>query len=63
MLYEDARPPDRVTQLPDFVLRNSVMFWLVRPNLHSNRTTETEAPERFRGFSTIVREEDTPPAP
>ena len=63
MLYEDARPPDRVTQLPDFVLRNSVMFWLVRPNLQSDRTMETEAPERFRSFSTIVREEDTSSAP
>jgi len=41
MIYEDGRPPDQVVTLPESVLRNSVLFWLVRPNLITARTLDS----------------------
>lgn len=55
MIYEDGRPPDQVVTLPESVLRNSVLFWLVRPNLITARTLDSEDPRLFRCFQTIAR--------
>ena len=56
MIYEDGRPPDQVVTLPESVLRNSVLFWLVRPNLITARTLATEDPRLFRSFQTVARD-------
>ena len=56
MIYEDGRPPDQTKTLPDTVLRNSVMYWLVRPSAITARTMESEDPRLFRSFRTIARD-------
>jgi hypothetical protein len=38
MLYDDAKVPDRVEQLPEFVHRNCMLLWLVRETVHNART-------------------------
>lgn len=57
MNYEDGRPPDKHQTLPDHILRNCCMFWLIRrPELA--RTMQTEDPAVFRSFGTITRDGD-----
>jgi hypothetical protein len=58
LMYEDGRPPDRVDFLPEFVLRNCVMFWCVRPTFFNVRTMETADPCAFRSFGTITPMDD-----
>ena len=56
MIYDDGKVPDRVCELPDNVMRNCVMFWLIRPTAASARTMETEDPRLFRSFGTVTRD-------
>ena len=58
MNYDDGRPPDRHQLIPETVLRNCCMFWIVRPTLDTDRTMQTEHPARFRSFSTLTRAGD-----
>jgi len=58
MNYEDGRPPDKHHTLPDQILRNSCMFWMVRKTPENARTMETEDPSVFRSFSTLTRAGD-----
>ena len=51
LLYEDGRIPDKVTELPDMVCRNSVLLWFVQLNACNARTLTT-AGEAFRTIYT-----------
>ena len=51
LLYEDGRIPDKVSELPDWVCRNSVLLWFVQPSASAVRTLET-AGEAFRTIYT-----------
>ena len=63
MNYEDGRPPDKHVALPEIVLRNCCMIWMVRKTPDTDRTLLTEDPALFRSFSTITRAGDGEPAP
>ena len=58
MNYEDGRPPDQHHTLPEIVLRNCCLFWLVRKSSETDRTMQTEDPTVFRSFSTLTRAGD-----
>jgi hypothetical protein len=50
MIYDDNRAPDKKVELPAEVFQNCTMFWLTRPNAHSDRTMGRTPPREEQWY-------------